>query len=275
MIVAVTGAPVLLMAVKAGTVPVPDAARPILMLLLLQLYTVPGIVPVMVTAVEVAPLHSTWLATAFTVGVGLTVMVKVNGTPTQVVSVLLGVTVTVAVTGTVPVLVAMKLGISPTPDAARPIEGWLFVHWKNTPGIAVVNVIGAVADPLHSTWLPGGGPSSLGVGLTVITKVLGVPVQVTPPFVKVGVTVMVPDIGKAPGLVDTKLILPVPAAARPIAGLLFVQLYTVPVTAPVKFTVTVAPAHTVWSAGWLTVGVGFTVMVNVTGLPVQLTPPLV
>lgn len=45
----------------------------------------------------------------------------------------------------------------------------------------------------------------------------------------------------AVALVAVKLaILPVPAAARPILVLLFVQLYTVPATAPVKLTAAVA-----------------------------------
>ena len=71
-------------------------------------------------------------------------------------------------------------------------------------------------------------------------------------------------------------ILPVPLAANPIDGLLFVQLYTVPATAPVKFTGAVGVlAHSVWLAGWLTVGVGLTVMVKVTGKLTQVTPPLV
>ena len=75
-------------------------------------------------------------------------------------------------------------------------------------------------------------------------------------------------------LVDTKFRLPVPLAARPMAGLLLVQLYTVPATAPVKACVTVDPAHTVWFATGLTVGIGFTVMVNVIGVPGQVTPLL-
>lgn len=59
-------------------------------------------------------------------------------------------------------------------------------------------------------------------------------------------------------------------------GVLFVQLYTVPATAPVKFTGAVGVlAHTTWFAGWFTVGVGFTVIVKVTGKLTQVTPPLV
>ena len=35
------------------------------------------------------------------------------------------------------------------------------------------------------------------------------------------------------------------------------------------------PLHTVWSIGSVTVGVGFTVIVNDCGVPVQVTPPFV
>ena len=70
------------------------------------------------------------MLTALTVGDGFTVMVKVIAVPVQVTPLLvkLGVTVIVAVTGAVPVLVAVKEGILPTPDAASPIDGLLFVQ---------------------------------------------------------------------------------------------------------------------------------------------------
>lgn len=76
-------------------------------------------------------------------------------------------------------------------------------------------------------------------------------------------------------LAAAKDILPVPPAPSPIAVLLFDQLYTVPATEPVKLTVTPEPEHTVWLVTAFTVAVGFTVIVYVTGLPVQVTPPVV
>ena len=83
--VAVTGAVPVLIALKEAMLPVPLAARPIDVVLLVQLYTVPGTAPLKVTAAVGAPLHTTWLGTLFTVGVGFTVMVKVIGVPVQVV----------------------------------------------------------------------------------------------------------------------------------------------------------------------------------------------
>jgi hypothetical protein len=59
----------------------------------------------------------------------------------------------------------------------------------------------------------------------VMVKVLGVPSQLTPPLVKVGVTVMVAVIGAVVVLLAVKAaILPVPDAASPIEGLSLVQL---------------------------------------------------
>ena len=109
--------------------------------------------------------------------------------------------------------------------------------------------------------------------MTVIVKVTGVPVQP----LAVGVTVIVAVIGDEVALVAVnEAMLPAPLAAKPIAGLLLVQLNVVPATAPVKvIAVVVAPAQSVWLATAFTVGVGLTVIVKVTGVPVQLTPPLV
>ena len=118
-------------AVKLGILPVPAAARPMPGWLLVQLNTVPATVPVKVTAVVADPLQRTWLATAFTVGVGFTVIVKLIGVPLQLTPPLVytGVTVIVAVTGAFVVLVAVKAGILPDPLAASPMLGKLLDHW--------------------------------------------------------------------------------------------------------------------------------------------------
>lgn len=110
-----------------------------------------------------------------------------------------------------------------------------------------------------------------------MVKLIGVPVHVVAPLVNVGVTVMVAVCTVAVALVAVKLaILPVPAAARPMVVLLFVQLYTVPGTLPVKLTAAVAaPLHNTCDDTAFTVGTGFTVMVNVVAVPLQLVLPLV
>ena len=73
-----------------------------------------------------APLHSVWLDTAATPGVGLTVIVKPAGAPMQLLAD--GVTVMVPVMADDVVLVAVKADIFPLPLDARPIEEALFVQ---------------------------------------------------------------------------------------------------------------------------------------------------
>ena len=104
-----------------------------------------------------------------------------------------------------------------------------------------------------------------GVGFTVMVKVDGVPGQ----LLAVGVTVMVAVIGVVP--VFTALndaMFPLPDAPNPMDGVLFAQAKDVPVTGPAKFMAAVgAPLHKVWFATAFTVGVGFTVIVKLIGVP--------
>ncbi len=173
-------AAVVLVAVKFR-LPVPLAPRPIAVLLLVQLYTVPATGPVK-ACVNVAPLHTVWLATAFTDGIGFTVIVNVIGAPGQLTPpVYTGVTVMVATWATLVALVATKLAILPVPDAASPIDVLLFVQLYTVPGTLPLKLMAAVLDPLHNTWLVTG--FTFGVGLTVMVNVIGVPVQVMPPLV--------------------------------------------------------------------------------------------
>ena len=83
--VAITGKLVRLIAVNGAILPAPLAANPMDGRLFVQLYTiVPPVVGLLkLTAVDVAPLHNTWFGTGLTVAVGLTVIVKLVGVPTQ------------------------------------------------------------------------------------------------------------------------------------------------------------------------------------------------
>ncbi len=79
-----------------------------------------------------------------------------------------------------------------------------------------------------------------------MVNVVDAPVQLMPPFVKVGVIVIVAVTGVEPGFKATNdgMVL-VPLAPRPMDVLLLVQLYTVPATGPVMVTAAVAvPLHT-------------------------------
>ena len=170
------------------------------------------------------------MATAFTVAVGLTVIVNVMAVPTQLTPafVYVGVTIMVAVIGAVVALVATKDPILPTPLVANPIEGVLLTQLKTTllpplPLLGLTNAIADVDDALQSTWLA--TAFTVAVGFTVMVNVVAMPTQLTPLFVNVGVTVIVATIGVVVLLVAIKVgILPVPLAAIPIEAALFVQL---------------------------------------------------
>ena len=83
-----------------------------------------------VIAVDDAPLHNTWLPTAITVAVGLTMIVNAVESPAHVTPplVMLENTFIVAVTGAIPLFVAVNAGILPVPLAANPMDGVLFVQ---------------------------------------------------------------------------------------------------------------------------------------------------
>jgi hypothetical protein len=73
--VAVIGAEVAFAAVNDGMFPDPLAARPMAVLLFVQVKVVPLTGPDKVVEVTLAPLQCVWFGTVVTVGVGFTVMV--------------------------------------------------------------------------------------------------------------------------------------------------------------------------------------------------------
>jgi len=68
--VAVTGVLPVLVAVNAAMFPLPPAARPIEVLLFVQLNVVAAIAPEKFIALVIIPLHTVWLAGRITLGVG-------------------------------------------------------------------------------------------------------------------------------------------------------------------------------------------------------------
>jgi hypothetical protein len=74
--VAVTGTFKALVAVNAGTSPVPFAPKPIDVLLFVQVNVVPDTGPVITVDGTAPPEQYDWLVIAFTAGAGLTVILK-------------------------------------------------------------------------------------------------------------------------------------------------------------------------------------------------------
>lgn len=252
--IAVTGVLDALIAVNDGILPVPLPASPMEVLLLDHGKVVPLTELVKLIALVAPLLHAVSLFGTTISGVGLTVMVKFCAGPGQPFA--KGVTVMVAVTGALVVLIAVNDGISPVPFAARPIEGSLLVQLKEVVPTEPVKLTMPVGNPLHTARLA--GTNTLGIGFKVIVKIAGAPVH---PFAD-GVTVIIAVTGTLLLLMPTKDgILPLPLAARPIEGSLFVQLKVVPKTAPVKFIApTILLLQTETFAGCTTFGAGFTVI---------------
>lgn len=148
-------------------------------------------------------------------------IVNVTGSPEQPFAT--GVTVTVDITADDVVLAAVKEAMLPVPLPANPIAELLLVQLKTVPLTAPLKLTGPVALPAQAVWFE--IAATVGRGLTLIVKVVGVPVQVTPLVVRTGVTVMVEVIAALVVLLAMKeAILPEPLAAIPVAVLLFVQL---------------------------------------------------
>ena len=70
-----------------------------------------------------------------------------------------------------------------------------------------------------------------------------------------------------------KLILPVPLAPKPIAVLLFFQLYVAPATGPDNVILFVDSAQITRLVTAVTLGIGFTLIVNVSVAPEHVNPP--
>ncbi|MBV6484102.1 MAG: hypothetical protein KFKLKKLM_00586 [Flavobacteriales bacterium] len=161
---AVIGAVVVFVAVKEAISPVPLAAKPMLVLSFVQSKVVPVVGLVKFVAETVAALQTMVSIGTTTVGVGFTVMMYVDGIPTQLLAV--GITVMFAVIGAVVVLVAVKEAISPVPFAAKPIVVLSFVQSKVAP---VVGLVKFVAETVAASQIMVSvGTTTVGVGFTVI-----------------------------------------------------------------------------------------------------------
>ena len=124
-------------------------------------------------------------------------------------------------------------------------------------------VNGPAVVALQKVWFA--GTVTIGVGFTVMVKLWVGP---THPFA-VGVTVTIDVAATVPLLSAIKEdIPPEPTDASPVLELLLAHVYVVPATGPVKLNAPVdVPLQKLWLAGTTTVGVGYTVTVNVCAVP--------
>lgn len=164
--------------------------------------------------------------------------------------------VTVEEIGDPVAFVAVKLGVVFVPEAPKPTAVLLFVQLYVVDATDPVNVVLGIVAPVHTVTAVTG--STVGVGFTVIVKLVGEPIHDPTD----GVTVTVLEIAVVPVFVAVyEAIFPVPLAANPVAVLLLVQPKVVPATDPEKATAVVAtPLQYVEFATGFTVGTGLTVM---------------
>ena len=153
-----------LVAVNAGMLPLPFAPNPIAVLVLVHVKLPPAGVLIKFVATTIALLHTVVSEGTVTIGVGFTVIVKIDAVPAQPLTV--GVTVIVAMMGAVVVLVAVKLGMLPVSLAAKPIVGSEFVQEKLPPLGLLTKIGGLTTALLHTVMFA--GTVTVGVGFTVM-----------------------------------------------------------------------------------------------------------
>ena len=210
-----------------------------------------------------SPSETTMSTVEFTWAVGLTVISKGVAGPVQLTPPFsnIGVTVIVAITGFVPLFIAVKAEMFPLPEAAKPIEVKSFVQLNIVVPfiLAVENSTKDVSNPFETIWFP--IEFTWPVGFTVISNVIGSPTLVSPPFSKLGVTTIVPDIGASVVFVAVISIFPVPAFERPIAELSLVHVYVIvpPDMLVVNSSKRFSSLQTTWSSSGFTWANGFTV----------------
>ena len=147
--------------------PEPEAGRPMLVLLFVQLKVVPETLEEKGTDVVNCPLQTLWEFNVFEMlGVGLTVIVKFCDTPAHPFAV--GITFMDPWIGEFDVFVAVYEEIDETPEAGRPILLFEFVQEKVDPDMVELKVIVLVFMLLQKVWLDMG--LKLGKGFTVRRK---------------------------------------------------------------------------------------------------------
>ena len=154
-----------LVEVKEGIFPVPLEASPMAVLSLDHVNVPPAGVDVKLVAETISLLQTDKFAGTVTVGVGLTVMVYVDGTPGH--PLMVAVTEMVAMIGAFPVLVALKDGISPVPLSVSPIAVFEFIQLKVPPAGVLAKVVPVTVSPLQTEIFA--GTVTVAVGITVIT----------------------------------------------------------------------------------------------------------
>jgi hypothetical protein len=177
--VAVSGVIPALVAVNAGTFPVPELpANPIASLVLDQVNVAPGTLLLKTTDGTDAPAQTVMLLTGFMVGTGLTVIVNWIGVPVQVTPLLVSdaTALNVAVSGAVPAFVAVNAGTFPVPELApRPIAAFVLDQLNTAPGVLLEKTTDGTDAPSQTVMLVTGSIAGTGLIVTVLVEVVKQP----------------------------------------------------------------------------------------------------
>lgn len=199
------------------------------------------------------------LAIAATTGSGLIVIVNATAGPTH--RVFVAVTVIVATIAAPEIFTgAVYPAMFPELLAGRPIAILSLVHAKvSPPPVLAEKVMPAIGAPEHTATFA--TAFVIGVGLIVMVNDLAFPPVLVHEFA-VPVTVIVPVMFAPVVLAGAeKFRSPVPLAARPIDGLVLVQLRVAPATLLNRGTDIASPGQAETAATAVTTGSGLTVIV--------------
>ena len=287
----VRGSVVVLNNVSSGIKVVPEVVvRPVIPLSATAVHAkvTPLVGLVRSTEAVVSPLVINWLSSENTTwGEGLTIILNVSESPSQLISlkVYTDVTVILPSIGAIVLLFATKLAISPVPVEGSPILGLsLTQEYVITPSSRFSvfaskteeKSMSRVFSPLHRIWL--GTVLIPTVGFTVTTTSNGFPSQPSVPTI--GVIVYVSVAGKSvefesDWLIDVSLVPGNPPVTTPTGSLTGAdQLYIVPNgtisvgESSVGNISKVSPSQIVISLSAIT-GVGWTVIVYSNESPIQ------
>lgn len=153
-----------LLAIKAGTAPLPEAVSPIVVSLLLHKNVAPAGILEKLAIGAIEPLHTETELSVNTLGLGFTAIERAAEVPTHPANT--GITEMVAVTNDEEVFVALNAAIAPVPLLAIPIEVCVLVQLNVAPDGVLLKVSSGSESPSQTALAK--GTVTTGVGLTVI-----------------------------------------------------------------------------------------------------------
>lgn len=143
-----------------------------------------------------------------------------------------GSTVIEAETRAVPEFTAVNAGTSPVPPAPMPIDVFEFTQLNTLPGGVLIKFDAGTVTPLHTVKSAGTATLTLDTGCAAIVKTA----EALQPFADADAVITAVSTPAVEFMGVKDAILPVPLAARPIAGLLLTHVKEAPGSALLNVT---------------------------------------